>query len=272
MTNQMLTFGGNHNGINCIQKTDAERPCDKIWFTEAQICEWSAMGHSTMYRRLKLLEEKGRISRGLYLDKVDVPTATGAVKTTIYNLNVLNQLAMVCIESDTLNEMAKKFSGTLSEVETTGSYGTSQISRKDQLYLAVIHADSDAVRTDALKELDKLHEQEVKAIECQRDEAIRTKAYISDKKTATALGKVGGLVKENNHLKETLGIAGNYRTILAVANKNHLTNQKYISWRKLKAYCTLNNLEIKETPDERYGSVKAYPVEAFKAVYPELVI
>lgn len=30
MTNQMLVFGGNHNGINCIQKTDAERPCDKI--------------------------------------------------------------------------------------------------------------------------------------------------------------------------------------------------------------------------------------------------
>lgn len=33
MTNQMLVFGGNHNGINCIRKTDAERPCDKIWFT-----------------------------------------------------------------------------------------------------------------------------------------------------------------------------------------------------------------------------------------------
>lgn len=24
MTNQMLVLGGNHNGINCIQKTDAE--------------------------------------------------------------------------------------------------------------------------------------------------------------------------------------------------------------------------------------------------------
>ena len=109
MTNQMLVFGGNHNGINCIQKTDAERPCDKIRFTEAQICEWSGMGHSTMYRRLKLLEEKGRISRCSDLNNVDVPTDTGAVKTTIYNLNVLNQLAMVCIESYTLNETAKKF-------------------------------------------------------------------------------------------------------------------------------------------------------------------
>ena len=272
MTNQMLVFGGNHNGINCIQKTDAERPCDKIWFTAKQIEEWSGMSKTTLNRRLSKLEEVGRLSVS-DMKKIKIPDNNGrGHETTIYNLNVLNQLAMVELDNDKLNETAKKFSDILSEVETTGSYGISQISRKDQLYLAVIHADSDAVRMDALKELDKLHEQEVKAIECQRDEAIRTKAYISDKKTATALGKVGGLVKENNHLKETLGIAGNYRTILAVANKNHLTNQKYISWRKLKAYCTLNNLEIKETPDERYGSVKTYPVEAFKAVYPELVI
>ena len=30
---------------------------------------------------------------------VDVSTSTGAVKTTFYNLNVLNQLAMACIAS-----------------------------------------------------------------------------------------------------------------------------------------------------------------------------
>ena len=269
----MLVFGGNHNGINCIQKTDAERPCDKLWFTAKQIEEWSGMTKGTLRNRLIELEECERIQSGQDFNQIKIPDNNGRDhESTIYNLNVLNQLAMVEMKNKLLNETAKKFSDILSEVETTGSYGISQISRKDQLYLAVIHADSDAVRMDALKELDKLHEQEVKAIECQRDEAIRTKAYISDKKTATALGKVGGLVKENNHLKETLGIAGNYRTILAVANKNHLTNQKYISWRKLKAYCTLNNLEIKETPDERYGSVKTYPVEAFKAVYPELVI
>ena len=33
-------------------------------------------------------------------EKVDIPTETGAVKTTFYNLNVLNQLAMVCIDNE----------------------------------------------------------------------------------------------------------------------------------------------------------------------------
>ena len=271
MTNQMLVFGGNHNGINCIQKTDAERPCDKIWFTEAQICEWSGMGHSTMYRRLKLLEEKGRISRCSDLNNVDVPTETGAVKTTIYNLNVLNQLAMVCIESDALNETAKKFSDILSEVETTGSYGVAQkVLPNDYLTAlkALVAAEEEKQRL-ALE--NKFIAEQKELAEQQRDEAIRTKSYISDKKTATALGRVGGLVKENNCLKDNLYGNRNYRTIRAVASMNHLSDRD-INWRRLKAYCITNNLQIKKVQDEKFGTISSYPVEAFMAVYPELTI
>lgn len=35
---------------------------------------------------------------------MDVSTSTGAVKTTFYNLNVLNQLAMACIDNEKLND------------------------------------------------------------------------------------------------------------------------------------------------------------------------
>ena len=43
-------------------------------------------------------------------------------ETTLYNLNVLNQLAMACIDNEKLNDISCKFSDILSEVETTGSY------------------------------------------------------------------------------------------------------------------------------------------------------
>ena len=123
MTNQMLVFGGNHNGINCIQKTDAERPCDKIWFTAKQIEEWSGMSKTTLNRRLSKLEEVGRLSVS-DLKQIKIPDNNGRDhESTIYNLNVLNQLAMVELDNDRLNETAKKFSDILSEVETTGSYG-----------------------------------------------------------------------------------------------------------------------------------------------------
>lgn len=64
---------------------------------------------------------------------------------------------------------------------------------------------------------------------------------------------------------------GNYRTIQAVASKNHISWRR-IDWRKLKCYCKAHGLEEKKVLDERYEKVNAYPVEAFKAVYPELKI
>ncbi len=72
------------------------------------------------------LEEYQRISRLQDFANVNIPTETGAVKTTLYNLNVLNQLAMVEMKNKVLNDTAKKFSDILSEVETTGSYGAAQ--------------------------------------------------------------------------------------------------------------------------------------------------
>lgn len=274
----MLVFGGNHNGINCIQKTDAERPCDKIWFTVKQIEEWSGMCNRTLYNRLSELEECERISRLQDLANVDIPTETGAVKTTIYNLNVLNQLAMVEMKNKVLNETAKKFSDILSEVETTGSYGVAQKVLPND-YLAALKA---LVAAEEEKQqlivagkqlaLENKFITEQKALaEQQRDEAIRTKTHFVEGRDAKLSGQVGGLVKENNRLKDNLYGNRNYRTIRAVASMNHLSDRD-ISWRRLKAYCITNNLQIKKVQDEKYGMISSYPVEAFMAVYPELTI
>ena len=278
MTNQMLVFGGNHNGINCIQKTDAEKPCDKIWFTVKQIEEWSGMCRKTLDRKIDRLEQVGRISRGTDLSIVDIPTETGAVKTTIYNLNVLNQLAMVCIESDVLNETAKKFSDILSEVETTGSYGVAQkvlpndyltalkalVAAEEEKQQLIVAGKQLALENKFIAEQKALAEQ-------QRDEAIRTKTHFVEGRDAKLSGQVGGLVKENNRLKDNLYGNRNYRTIRAVASANHLSDRD-INWRRLKAYCITNNLQIKKVQDEKFGTISSYPVEAFMAVYPELTI
>ena len=186
-----LVFGGNHNGINCIQKTDAERSCDKIWFTEAQICEWSGMSHSTMYRRLKLLEEKGRITSCSDLNKTSIPDSLGVLhETTIYNLNVLNQLAMICIESDVLNETSKKFSDILSEVETAGSYGISQLSTEQQLLLKAFEATKDPIAFAAVIK--------------ERDEHIHKTEL---KRSMTSMGRLGGVTTALNAAREALNTA-----------------------------------------------------------------
>ena len=121
-----LIFGHTHNGVKCAVCPTAKRACDRAWFSAKQIEEWSEMSTTTLWRRLNDLEECERISRFSDLKNVDIQTETGAVKTTLYNLNVLNQLAMVEMKNKVLNETSKKFSDILSEVETTGSYSVNQ--------------------------------------------------------------------------------------------------------------------------------------------------
>lgn len=105
----------------------------------------------------------------------------------------------------------------------------------------------------------------------QRDKAIQTKQQISDSKTAKALGRVGGLVTANNRLKDELYGNRNRRTIKAVAIANHLKD-KDISHYALIKYCKEHNLEIVKVPDTNWNEVNSYPIEAFKAIYPELII
>lgn len=201
--NNELIFGQKHNDTECALCPTAKRACDRAWVTAKQIENWSRMSKTTMWRRLNKLEEVGRICSVSDMKHCKMPTNNGGYQDVqLYNLNVLNQLAMVELDCPVLNEMAKKFSDILSEVETTGSYGMTQISRKDQLFLDIIHAESEDARVSALTELNEINKQEVKALQAERDEAIRTKSWIGDKKTATAMGTAGALSKKCNRLKK----------------------------------------------------------------------
>ena len=115
-------FGQKHNDIDCALCPTAKRACDRAWFTEAQIENWSRMSTETLWGRLKRLEQVSRICSLTDSIECDIPTNDGDFQVAqLYNLNVLNQLAMVCIDNEKLNEISCKFSDILSEVETTGS-------------------------------------------------------------------------------------------------------------------------------------------------------
>ena len=214
-----LIFGQKHNDIDCALCPTAKRACDRAWVTAKQIEEWSRMSKGTLRNRLIELEECERIQSGQDFNQIKIADNNGrGHETTIYNLNVLNQLAMVEMKNKVLNETAKKFSDILSEVETTGSYGMTQISRKDQLFLDIIHAESEDARVSALTELNEINKQEVKALQAEHDETKallaeekeknedleRTKAWIGDKKVASAMGTAGAKSKECERLREKL--------------------------------------------------------------------
>ena len=104
-----LIFGHTHNGVKCAVCPTAKRACDRAWFTAKQIEEWSGMSMMTLNRRLHKLEEVGRIASISDMIKTSIPDSLGVLhETTIYNLNVLNQLAMVEMKNKVLNETATR--------------------------------------------------------------------------------------------------------------------------------------------------------------------
>ena len=177
-----------HNTIDCISLVDAKRPNDKCWFTSKQIQDWAGMDRVTLNRKLEKLITVGRIiSNSETIENTDESmrfkfephqtftdimsiTLYGANniphETKIYNLNVLNHLAMIELDNEKLNAIANKFSDILSEVETTGSYNAIQLDRKTQLQLAIINSKPNSVeQLAAIAALEELHADEKKALE-----------------------------------------------------------------------------------------------------------
>ena len=243
--NDGLVFGQKHNDMDCALCPTAKRACDRAWVTAKNLEEWSGMSKTTMWRWIERLEKARRIATVSDMKQWRMPHEQGgSTPTTLYNLNVLNQLAMACIDNEKLNEVSCKFSDIMSEVETTGSYGMPQISRKDQLFLDIIHAESEDARVSALTELNEINKHEVKALEAQRDEAIRTKSQINDKKVASAMGTAGALSKKCDRLeKEVCELKSEME--VQIYNAREAVRKEYEdTWMTARDWCYKHGLPV----------------------------
>ena len=114
----------------------------------------------------------------------------------------------------------------------------------------------------ALRALADTHEQLQKA-QFEREIAVKTKAHISDKKTATAMATASNAVQENQRLKDQIGQSKKNATVLAV---ERLTSKTY-TWQPLNKWCKAHGVNPKKVIDGRYGKVNTYPAQAWMDVY-----
>lgn len=115
----------------------------------------------------------------------------------------------------------------------------------------------------ALRALADTHEQ-LQQAQFEREVAVKTKAYISDKKTATAMATASNAVQENQRLKDQIGQSKKNATTLSV---ERATGKKY-AWKPLRDWCKQYAVSPRKVFDERYGSgINTYPSKAWMDVY-----
>ena len=116
---------------------------------------------------------------------------------------------------------------------------------------------------EALRQLaDKLEENQALAIE--RDHAIKTKAQINNKITATAMATASAKSREVERLKHELGYSARNATILQVERKLG----RDFDFHPLRRWCNKNHIKPDTVPDKRYpDGVKAWPAAAWMAEY-----
>lgn len=112
-------------------------------------------------------------------------------------------------------------------------------------------------------------EKEKEQIQRQRDEAIRTKACISSSREASVMAKLGHTKRENEALKEQLGVGTKHKSV-----KGAGLDQFYIdeggnrrqTANRLKKIALEMGLagDIIDIEDPNYGTVKAYPVSVIE--------
>ncbi len=106
----------------------------------------------------------------------------------------------------------------------------------------------------------------------QRDEAVKTKAYISDKKTATAMATASVVSKQNEKLKEQIGDSKRYKAVSAIPWLGEVFDLRipyiYSSiGKQLSKLSRALGRVCKKIEDSKYGEVKAYDtsvIEHFK--------
>ena len=179
------------------------------WFVASDACKCLELKDDagTVCRELDE-QDKVTLSREEFMGGVSNRGIICSVDSRVQSLVFVSESGLYDLIMQSRKPEAKAFKRwvtheVLPSIRKTGSYSVTQtqVSRKDQLYLAIIHAESEEERAGALKELAEINKQEVKALTAERDEAVRTKTQYQSNLAAQMSGRVGGLTTALNRVK-----------------------------------------------------------------------
>ena len=99
--------------------------------------------------------------------------------------------------------------------------------------------------------------------EAERDHAIATKAQIGSRREATAMASAATAKREAARLRDQLGFSTRHATVKAVEGA---TSRRF-DWLPLRKWCVAHGAFPASVADPLYGTVKAWPSDAWGEVY-----
>lgn len=248
----LFNFHSQHNGVDCIESLDPnDRGTERQYrFTAARLAELFECKRDTIYSRIETLENTKDLSVQNF-GQTKLPDSRGSLhETTVYDLTVLNKLAMTFIDNPRAVAIRNAFNDVLVKHET-------------QSPMAVLPQDY----LSALKALVASEEAKQKALS-ERDEAVRAKYQFVEGRDAKVCGELGGLRTQNEKLREQVGDSKNWKQAKAIV---WLPDYFDISvkgfWGQLGkamvSFCKSRNIEYRHIESSEFpNGVNVYPREA----------
>lgn len=280
-----------HNGIKCVlsRLEEDQGTARQYRFTANMLSDMFSVGVDTIRRRVEILINTGDINETQNCDSLNIrnENGNGAVKTTIYDLNVFNKLAMTFIDNPKAVEIRKAFSDVLVKHETDTP--KLPMSYADALRALAAEVEAKEATLKALAEEKEQHEADNRDFREGLDILNSKCAQIQTRQVQTALTTASiksreckRLANENENLKDKVGRGQNWRTFSEMKDywidKFHHKPQI----EKLKEFCReIGILPIKDVRETynvpgghvRESVVNRYPIEAWNRYdrYEELL-
>ena len=231
----LFDFNAEHNGEACIESLDPKDTREnRFWFTIAMLCTIYGVAEQTIRDNLKSLGDDGEIGLPeISGRRINIEDARGVPHpTTIYNLTVLNRLGMCCFRKNKkAKEVRDKFNDVLVKHET-------QAQTQPTIYDYARALIAEKERSDAL-------EAQNKALTAERDEAIRTKAQIGDKKVASAMGTAGALSKKCDRLEKEVCELKSEMNLQIYNAREAIRKEFEEAWKTARDWCYKHKITVK---------------------------
>ncbi|WNN42777.1 Rha family transcriptional regulator [Winslowiella toletana] len=213
-----------------------------VTMSSLDIAELVKSRHSDVRRSIERLMQKGIISGAPMAFVENINNLGKSVKVKTYHLCKRDSYVVVA-------QLSPEFTGALvdrwQELES-GVYSPALPSSYKEALIALVVA-----------------EEEKEKLSIERDRAIETKAWIGEKREATAMATASVAVREKNKLAERMGEGRKFAAIIPVEKK---TGREF-KWQPLRKWCRENGSEPRDVEDKRFGTVKSWPRDAWLAVY-----